>query len=61
MSFYKFFILVIFAADTMRTVLANWMAQNRPVEGQKFHWVDGVWDLVKIILYSLAAHYLLGL
>jgi hypothetical protein len=61
MEFYKFFILTVIAIATMRTVLANWMAQNRPVEGQEFHWTDGFWDLVKIIIYSLGAHFLLGL
>lgn len=55
MEFHKFITLVILAVIVVRTTLANWMAQNRPLEGQKFNPIDGLWDMGWIILYSFAA------
>ena len=35
----------------IRTILANWMAINRPVEGKSFHSSDGVWDVLLTLIW----------
>lgn len=39
------------AITIIRTIFANWMAINRPVEGKKFHSVDGLWDVASTIFW----------
>lgn len=48
--------------NAFRQTLANFLAQNRPKEGQKFELFDGIIDVLLVVLnLSLAHFFIFGL